>query len=158
MTWDWSTWSCLVLLRNDQKTFFQTQGVLATGDLACAPGHSVYMPLYRWDVTPVHQRKVESGAVFCEPAIEHSEGPSPSPWNSQPQQPWLEDQRHFRKVKWAGGLKKALGVRRYVFFAVFAFCGWKTKTDFKDGGPLPIPKHGLRFPMSALLSGQWKLY
>ena len=102
----------LIIVRNDQKTFFQTQGVLATGDLACAPGHSVYMPLYRWDVTPVHQRKVESGAVFCESAIERSEGPSPSPWNSQPQQPWLEDQRHFRRVKWAGGLKKAVGFLR----------------------------------------------
>ena len=27
----------LVLVRNDQKTFFQTQGVPTTGDLACAP-------------------------------------------------------------------------------------------------------------------------
>ena len=27
----------LILLRNDQKTFVQTQGLPATGDLACAP-------------------------------------------------------------------------------------------------------------------------
>ena len=32
-----SAWSCLVLVRNDQKKNFQTQGVPATGDWACAP-------------------------------------------------------------------------------------------------------------------------
>ena len=37
LIWYRSAWSCLVLVRNDQKKNFQTQGVPATGDRACAP-------------------------------------------------------------------------------------------------------------------------
>ena len=35
--WLGNAWSCSVLVRNDQKNNFQTQGVPATGDWACAP-------------------------------------------------------------------------------------------------------------------------
>ena len=37
-TWLGSTWSCLVLVKNDQKNIFEAQGLPAAGDWACECG------------------------------------------------------------------------------------------------------------------------
>ena len=38
-----------------------------------------------------------------------------------------------------GPKKKVANVEIYVIFEVFAFCGGRTKTDFKDRAPCPPP-------------------
>ena len=42
-----------------------------------------------------------------------------------------------------GPKKKVANVEFYVIFEVFAFCGGRTKTDFKDRGPMYIFPHPL---------------
>ena len=57
---------------------------------------------------------------------------TPDPWNQRPQRPRSEDQRHFGRTKGLGAQKKVTEVKIYMIFAVFAFYGQRTKTDFKD--------------------------
>ena len=44
-----------------------------------------------------------------------------------------------------GPKKKVANIEIYVIFEVFAFCGRRTKTDFKDRAPLPVSTRWLHF-------------